>query len=418
MKFFQKTSVAVLITALLVALCCVWGYSRVYDFSAVMSNPEPTQRDEQQAGTSNLNYYLRLVKDSANLFDLTTTDTIARRNLVLDSTYDSVLAIQTVTYLNGSDVQSAAEQAAGQAGLGQRDLFLYLDTDTQGWYVIYGSQLASYVEADDSLPTLFRQHLNQDFWEEDASGPVILSLFEELEAWYSNTVPQTEVSNLPYQQEGNKTQSITISGIFNSLLLTILANLWWIAIVFLVLFLGDQFRFERYYRRSKGCTDHTVPFRPLLFWHHIDSHWFIRMKCRMDEAEEDEDEDDPPEQDPFAPGGAHRTGTDSAGASQTGANQAGAGQAESQHTESDRTASGSSDASGKQQDGYTRGPGYSTDPNEPGPFSPPSSGPKVGAHTGFQTRQGLTGQLLNLAHSTLNLAQQGLDALTRLIQKR
>ena len=28
MKFFKKTSVAILLTALLVALCCVWGYSR------------------------------------------------------------------------------------------------------------------------------------------------------------------------------------------------------------------------------------------------------------------------------------------------------------------------------------------------------------------------------------------------------
>lgn len=409
MRFFQKTSVAVLITVLVVALCCVWGYSRVYDFSAVMSTQEPTHRDEQQAGTSNLNYYLRLVEDKANIFDLTTTDAIARCNLVLDSSYDSVLAIQTVTYLNGSDIQTAAERAASQAGLGQRDLFLYLDTDSQGWYVIYGSQMASYVEADDSLPTLFRQHLNQDFWVEGAGSEVILSLFDDVEAWYSTTVPQTESSNLPYQQEAGKLQSITLSGIVNSILLTLLANLWWIAILFLALFLGDQFRFERFYRRSKGCTDPTMSFRPLLFWHRTDSHWFIRMKCRMDEAEEDdEDEDDPSEQDPFAPGGAYRTGADSAGA-----NQAGTGQ-EAPHTEREQTASGFSGASEKQQDSYTRGPGYSTDPNEPGPFTPP---PGPGPQSPPQNNPRLTDQLLNLAHNTLGLAQQGLDALTRLIRK-
>ena len=33
MKFFKKTSVAILLTALLVALCCVWGYSRAYEAS-------------------------------------------------------------------------------------------------------------------------------------------------------------------------------------------------------------------------------------------------------------------------------------------------------------------------------------------------------------------------------------------------
>lgn len=394
MRFFQKTSVAVLITVLVVALCCVWGYSRVYDFSAVMSTQEITHRNDQQAGTSNLNYYLRLVEDKANLFDLSTTDTIARYNLVLDSSYDSVLAIQTVLYSNGSDRKTAAEQAAEQAGLGPRDLFLYLDSGSQSWYVIYGSQLASYVEADDSLPTLFRQHLNQDFWVEGASSTVILSLFDEVEAWYSATVPQTESSGLPYQQEAGKLQSITLSGIINSILLTLLANLWWIAILFLALFLGDQFRFERFYRRSKGCTDPTMVFRPLLFWHHTDSHWFLRMKCRMDEAEaeDSEDEDDPPENDPFTPGSAHHAG----------ANQAG-------------TASGFSGASGQQQDSYTRGPGYSTDPNEPGPFAPP---PGPGPQSPPQNSPGLTDQLLNLAHNTLGLAQQGLDALTRLIQKR
>ena len=30
MKFFRKTSVAVLLTALVVVLCCVWGYTRAY----------------------------------------------------------------------------------------------------------------------------------------------------------------------------------------------------------------------------------------------------------------------------------------------------------------------------------------------------------------------------------------------------
>ena len=29
MKFFKKTSVAITLTVLIVALCCVWGYTRV-----------------------------------------------------------------------------------------------------------------------------------------------------------------------------------------------------------------------------------------------------------------------------------------------------------------------------------------------------------------------------------------------------
>ena len=45
MKFFRKTSVAVLLTALVVVLCCVWGYTRAY---TSVQQQEETQ--SQRAG--------------------------------------------------------------------------------------------------------------------------------------------------------------------------------------------------------------------------------------------------------------------------------------------------------------------------------------------------------------------------------
>ena len=50
MKFFRKTSVAVLLTALVVVLCCVWGYTRAY---TSVQQQEETQ--SQRAGENNLN---------------------------------------------------------------------------------------------------------------------------------------------------------------------------------------------------------------------------------------------------------------------------------------------------------------------------------------------------------------------------
>lgn len=53
MKFFKKTSVAILLTALLVALCCVWGYSRAYEASH--SDPDSvvqSQRPGRAASTT------------------------------------------------------------------------------------------------------------------------------------------------------------------------------------------------------------------------------------------------------------------------------------------------------------------------------------------------------------------------------
>ena len=48
MKFFRKTSVAVLLTALVVVLCCVWGYTRAYtSVQQQEETPEPAGGGEQ-----------------------------------------------------------------------------------------------------------------------------------------------------------------------------------------------------------------------------------------------------------------------------------------------------------------------------------------------------------------------------------
>ena len=82
MKFFKKPSVAILLTVLLVALCCVWGYSRAYESSTAAHEGEITLR----AGENSLNYYLNWIDDEADLFTMETTDTLARNNLDLNNT--------------------------------------------------------------------------------------------------------------------------------------------------------------------------------------------------------------------------------------------------------------------------------------------------------------------------------------------
>ena len=99
MKFFRKTPVAVLLTALVVVLCCVWGYTRAY---TSVQQQEETQ--SQRAGENNLNYFLRQFQDDARLFDLDTTDTLARSGLGLNNTYGTMLALRTATYLNDQDI--------------------------------------------------------------------------------------------------------------------------------------------------------------------------------------------------------------------------------------------------------------------------------------------------------------------------
>ena len=141
MKFFKKTSVAILLTALLVALCCVWGYSRAYEASH--SDPDSVVQS-QRAGESGLNYFLNWIDDGAGLFSMETTDTLARNNLDLNNTYGCLLALKTVNYLNGQDIASYSKDLFQQVDLGRKDMLLVIESSSQAWYLVYGGGLRTY----------------------------------------------------------------------------------------------------------------------------------------------------------------------------------------------------------------------------------------------------------------------------------
>lgn len=370
MRFFKKTSVAVVLTILIAALCCVWGYTRVY----VDTVPESSGA-ERAAGESNLNYYLNWIDDDADLFTLETIDQLARKNLVLDNTYSSMLAVKTVKYLNGMDIQTYAKNTADRIQLGYRDLLLLLDTDSQTWYVSYGTGMTSYIETSQDLPDLFRRHITDAFWtEEGASDEAILALFDDLENWYGHTLPVDESpGGSPFFHSDGKVQAITIGALLSGILLNVMANLWWIVLLLIALNIVDRVRFEKHFTKYPPGTPSAPLFHPFLFWHRIGSNWYAQ---RMEEAMEEDNEDDFEEEDFNGPTG------------------------------------GPSDS----EDNYQRGPGYSTDPNEPGPFGPRSGpGPQVNMNANMSP--GLVGQLWQLWRNLLGFFWQCLDSLRHLLRR-
>ena len=179
MKFFKKTSVAILLTALLVALCCVWGYSRAYEASH--SDPDSVVQS-QRAGESGLNYFLNWIDDGAGLFSMETTDTLARNNLDLNNTYGCLLALKTVNYLNGQDIASYSKDLFQQVDLGRKDMLLVIESSSQAWYLVYGGGLRTYAENNDALAALLKDNLDTDFFQGESDAG-ILSLFDDLEHW-------------------------------------------------------------------------------------------------------------------------------------------------------------------------------------------------------------------------------------------
>lgn len=374
MNFFKKTSVAVVIAVLVVALCCVWGYSRAYETDTA---PSVHQESDRNSGESNLNYYLNWISDSARLFSPDTIDTLARKNLTLDNTYGSLIAVKSVSYLNGRDIQSYAEETAVNIQLGPRDMLLFLDTNSKSWYVTYGADLVASVEADAKLPNLFREHLNTAFWEEGNADKGILALFDDLADWYEDNLTPIEKDTLGFLPSGDKVHSITLGSILSGIAFTLLANLWWIALALIVLNIVDRVRFDQYYTKKAAGTEPTPQFRAFLFWHRPGSNWYERMMDEAIEADEEEFEDDENDSDP--PGGsAHQQGGDD----------------------------------------YQSGPGYSTDPNEPGPFGPQSGpnqqtwqappGPAPGSRSLFSQLWELLRTLTDLVMSVLRTIQNTL----------
>jgi len=128
---------------------------------------------------------------------------------------------------------------------------------------------------------------------------------------------------------GGKVHSITIGSILSGIFFTLLANLWWIALAFIALNIVDRIRFDQFFAKKTAGDNPDLRFHPFLFWHRPGSNWYQQQ---MEEAMEAEDEEDD-EEDVDPPGGS---------SSQQGG------------------------------ENYHSGPGYSTDPNEPGPFGPRS----------------------------------------------
>lgn len=316
MRFFKKPSVAILLTVLLVALCCVWGYSRAY------ADSQAAQEDtlSPPAGENNLNYFLNWVDDGADLFSMETTDTLAWDNLERNNTYGTMLAIKTLHYLNGQDIETYSKSLFESVGLGHNDFLLVIEDSSPSWYLVYGSGMSTYVEESGTLSSLLNSTLDDHFFQ-GGSDEGILALSDGLTAWCAQNLPEQDNNSqsvLPFLQGETKVQSISLKSILLGILFALLVNIWWIILALVVLNLLDRHRLRKYILAYPPVAGVVPPvfFRPFLFWHRHGSAWYYRMVDMITEDLYDSDEDD----EPF--GGAQDSGgptyDDSQGSSQSG----------------------------------------------------------------------------------------------------
>ena len=327
MKFFKKPSVAILLTVLLVALCCVWGYSRAYESNEASHEGEISLR----AGENSLNYYLNWIDDEAGLFTMETTDTLARNNLDLNNTYGTLLAIKTLHYLNGQDIETYSKELFDQVSLGSKDFLLVIEESSQAWYLVYGGGLTSYVEDTPGLSDLVRQNLNEAFFQ-GGSDAGILALFDGLKDWCAQAMPKldtTPTAGNPFLENYGEIQTVTLKDILLGIIFTLLVNIWWLILLFVVLNLVDRHRFRKYIAAYPPVAGAVPPvfFRPLLFWHRHGSAWYYRMLSLLTEEDEEDDfsdwDDTGSQSSTGGAGGQNSAGSGSQGGPYTGPGGAG-----------------------------------------------------------------------------------------------
>ena len=213
-EFFQKKSVAITITLIVIALAVGIGAVSAPK-SAQTQNSASLSADASGWAKKNYEQYEKFIDDDANLFDNDDIETFAKYDAQLDYGYGSIVGLVTSDDLDGKSMEDYAIDASADLELGDGDMLLLIDEDSEQWYLAYGDEMAEYVNND--LSILFRENLGSLF--SGSAKKSVTGLYQDLLGWYAENIPAAEqdVSAQPvYPQEERRGRSL------GSILLTIL----------------------------------------------------------------------------------------------------------------------------------------------------------------------------------------------------
>ena len=183
-EFFQKKSVAITITLVVIALAVVIGAISAPK-GAATQNSASLSADASGWAKKNYEQYETFLDDDAGLFDDDAIETFAKYDAQLDYGYGSILGLVTTDSLDGKSMEDYAMDASAELELGDGDMLLLIDTDTEQWYLAYGGDMASYVDND--LSILFRQNLGSLFT--GSAENSVTGLYKDLLGWYAENIP-------------------------------------------------------------------------------------------------------------------------------------------------------------------------------------------------------------------------------------
>lgn len=246
MKFFQKTWVAVTITALMIAAAIGIG----------LAKPEkPVVKPTTELDTEvNIVGYDRWIWDEADVLSEATEAQLSLFNANWVRRYDSLVAVAMVDSVDGA-IDDYAYELGAEIELASADAILVVNVGGKDAYLAVGPD---YPLSDGEISA----YLNEYLYDPVMSGKFdrgVLELFDGLNGYYLDNYGLGYLEEDAHSDDGD-----------------------WFSIIFFILFLIavatiiDKARYNAYRTRYYGVLNPPYVFRPILFWHGPGYGWYRR----------------------------------------------------------------------------------------------------------------------------------------------
>jgi uncharacterized membrane protein YgcG len=251
MKVLKKFPVALLITALVMMSCAVFGQAQ--------------HRAELRQASSG---YGQWIDDQAGVLSDTEEAELSVYNRNWDQNYSSIIALVTVDGLDDTDIEDYLMERAEEWELGSWDMILVLDTGDQSCQMDCGDDIYEYMYSG-QISDYLMEYLYDDFMAGDyAKG--LNKLYAAWDTWYEDTASQAAQNQLGYGEESGFRQE---SGFGEAIAMVVIVL---IVLLIIVLSIIDSIRMSIYRSRYYGMGVPPVRFRPILFWHRPGWGWYDR----------------------------------------------------------------------------------------------------------------------------------------------
>ncbi len=250
MKLLKKFPIAVVIAALVIVGCAVYGQAEY-------------RSELRQASAS----YGQWIDDEAGVLSDSVEQQLSAYNQSWDKAYSSIIALVVVDDVGYDNLEDYLYERAEEWELSSWDMILVLDVNDQSCWMDCGDDIYEYMDAG-QISDYLDEYLYDDFMAGNY-GKGLLALYGAWDNWYEQ-VGSGQNSNMPaVNSPGYQLQRY--GGGFATFMIVI-----FIILLIVILSIIDSIRMAAYRTRYYGMGVPPIPFRPILFWHRPGWGWYNR----------------------------------------------------------------------------------------------------------------------------------------------